>query len=377
MTTMSTNTFSEPNKQQGMTIMEVMIAITISLVLLSGVSQIFISSKQTYRFNDELARLQENGRAVLDMLAHDIRMTGYQGCADPEDVSATIVADSAPTDDLLATALQGSIVDDSGWNPAAPSGLPTTVEDENGHSYTLTSLPALNTDVLITQFASADGAQTTSTASTVTGDIQLPANTGGFAAGETLAIANCGTVDIFKASEVTSDFVVRHAASASGTTYNTSNSLSTAYASGAKVMRFESNAYFVAPARTANGSVKTNSRGATVNALYRADIDGNLIALVEGVDSLQIQYGQRVNNTNLQYVSADDASLNMQNVDSVRIGVLMSTIQALTDADDTATYTVAGTAIQPQGTAGATATYPLDRRIRRVFSETVNLRNRQ
>ena len=55
----------------------------------------------------------------------------------------------------------------------------------------------------------------------------------------------------------------------------------------------------------------------------------------------------------------------------------MSTIEALTDADDTATYTVAGTDIKPAGTSGATTTYPLDRRIRRVFSETINLRNRQ
>ena len=363
-------------KQHGMTLVEVMVAITISLILLSGVAQIFLSSKQTYRMNEELARLQENGRLVLDVLAHDIRMTGYQGCADPEDIPATIWALNPPTSDLTATALTGAKVGSSAWDPAAPSELPGTVTDENGNDYTLTSLPAVNTDVVITQFASADNAQTTTAASGITGTITLGANPGNFAAGDILAIADCDSVDVFKASAVTpsgSDFLISHAAS----TYNSSASLSKAYASGARVLKFESNVYFVAPARHSNGTVKTNSRGATINALYRADIDGNLISLVDGVDNLQILYGQRLSSGNLQYVSADDAGLNTQNVDSIRVGVLMSTIEALTDADDTATYTVAGTDIKAEGTSGATVTYPVDRRIRRVFSETINLRNRQ
>ena len=48
--------------QRGMTLVEIMVAITISLVLLSGVMQIFLSSKQTYRMNEELGRLLLNHR---------------------------------------------------------------------------------------------------------------------------------------------------------------------------------------------------------------------------------------------------------------------------------------------------------------------------
>jgi type IV pilus assembly protein PilW len=142
------------------------------------------------------------------------------------------------------------------------------------------------------------------------------------------------------------------------------------------VYRVESNVYFVAPAHNTDGSVKTNNRGATINALYRADIDGNLISIVEGVDNLQVLYGQRLTSGNLQYLSADDG-LNMRNVDSIKVGVLMSTINAVSEQDDSNTYTVAGTDIDPAGTAGATVTYPIDRRVRRVYTETINLRNRQ
>lgn len=362
-------------KQRGMTIVEIMVAITISLVLLSGVAQIFLSSKQTYRMGEQLSRLQENGRLVLDLLARDIRMTGYQGCADPEDIPPTIVANNPPSTDFATTALGGSKVGSGSWDPSAPSALPTTLTDAKGNSYTLTNLPLVNTDVVITQFVDPVNAQDTNLASSITGDISIAQNPGNFAADDVLAIADCDSVDIFRASAVSlsgSSYLISHA-----NTHNSAASLSKAYASGARVFQVQSNIYFVAPAYHADGSLKTNNRGATINALYRADIDGDLISLVEGVDNLQILYGQRLSSGNLQYLSADDGSLNMQSVDSVKVGVLMSTIDAVSDANDTATYHVAGTDIAPAGTTGAAATYPLDRRVRRVYSTTINLRNRQ
>lgn len=57
---------------------ELMIAITISLVLLAGVIQIFISSKQAYRATDGYGRLQENGRYAIDYLGKYIRLSGHR-----------------------------------------------------------------------------------------------------------------------------------------------------------------------------------------------------------------------------------------------------------------------------------------------------------
>ena len=64
-------------KQQGLSIVEIMVAVTISLILLAGVSQIFLSSKTAYNVQDGMGRLQENARFALDILARNVGMAGY------------------------------------------------------------------------------------------------------------------------------------------------------------------------------------------------------------------------------------------------------------------------------------------------------------
>lgn len=66
--------------QTGMTLIEIMVSLLIGVFLLGGVLQIFIGSKQTYRMQEGLSRLQENGRFALDFLSKDIRIAGYREC---------------------------------------------------------------------------------------------------------------------------------------------------------------------------------------------------------------------------------------------------------------------------------------------------------
>lgn len=68
------------SSQRGLTLIELMIAMLLGVFLIGGILQIFISSKQTYRMQENLSRLQENGRFALDFLGRDIRMTSYWGC---------------------------------------------------------------------------------------------------------------------------------------------------------------------------------------------------------------------------------------------------------------------------------------------------------
>jgi len=63
--------------QQGFTLVEIMVAITLSLILLAGVMQIFLGSKTTYNLQNGLGRLQENARFALDIMAQNIGMAGY------------------------------------------------------------------------------------------------------------------------------------------------------------------------------------------------------------------------------------------------------------------------------------------------------------
>ena len=69
-----------PYNQVGLSLIEIMIALLIGAFLLGGVLQIFIGSKQTYRMQENLSRLQENGRFAMGFLATDISMSGYREC---------------------------------------------------------------------------------------------------------------------------------------------------------------------------------------------------------------------------------------------------------------------------------------------------------
>jgi len=66
------------NKQQGMTLVEIMIALLLGAFLLAGVMQIFLSTKRTYQMQENMSRLQENGRFAMEFLNRDIRMAGFR-----------------------------------------------------------------------------------------------------------------------------------------------------------------------------------------------------------------------------------------------------------------------------------------------------------
>ena len=81
-------------RQTGMTLIELMIAMTLSLILLAGVLQIFIGNKQTYNVQDAMARLQESGRFATRFITKDLRMAGFTGCASIDnDITPTNMAD--------------------------------------------------------------------------------------------------------------------------------------------------------------------------------------------------------------------------------------------------------------------------------------------
>jgi len=65
------------SSQQGFSIVELLVAVVISMLLLTGVIQVFFSSKQTYASNEAASRLQENGRFALEFIAQSARHAGY------------------------------------------------------------------------------------------------------------------------------------------------------------------------------------------------------------------------------------------------------------------------------------------------------------
>jgi type IV pilus assembly protein PilW len=82
--------------QRGFTLIEMMIAMLIGVFLMAGVIQIFLSAKQAYRLQENLSRLQENGRLAMDGITKDMRMTGYVAyVCFPKPTTAPIAFDKA------------------------------------------------------------------------------------------------------------------------------------------------------------------------------------------------------------------------------------------------------------------------------------------
>jgi len=133
--------------EQGFTIIEIMVAITLSLILLYGVTNIFLGSRTSYKLQTGMARMQENARFALDSLARSVGMAGAQ---------RTIAFDTANTQEAATadatlgfTAANGQASDtisvnytatqDCLGNPlAAPPGGPTTA------SFTIARDPVTN-----------------------------------------------------------------------------------------------------------------------------------------------------------------------------------------------------------------------------------------
>jgi len=65
----------------GFSLVELMIALVLGLILISGVIGIFISSRVVYKQNENLARIQENMRYAFVVLGRDIREAGGILCS--------------------------------------------------------------------------------------------------------------------------------------------------------------------------------------------------------------------------------------------------------------------------------------------------------
>jgi type IV pilus assembly protein PilW len=65
--------------QAGMTMIETMVAMTISAVLVLGSITVYDNARKNYRTAENIARLQENLRFATDTLDRDVRLAGYWG----------------------------------------------------------------------------------------------------------------------------------------------------------------------------------------------------------------------------------------------------------------------------------------------------------
>ena len=325
------------SKQTGISLVEVLVALVISLFLLGGIVQVYTGNKQTFAFTSALAEIQENGRFALDTMSQDLRLTGTWGCiafdpTDPSNVNNTI----------------------NGGNYAG--------YDNNFHDFTGqpgiegTNNNGLNGSDSLTVRGGKTGQRNVEGPFTAPADQRLFTDTvTTIAAGDIVLVARCGANDLLIDADadilpVTGVTV----ASATQSQINFGANKSQQFGSDATIIELQTVTYTIA-----NGA-------SGLPALWRNE-GGVAQELVEGVEEMQVLYGV---DTDVapdgfanQYVTAD-AVADWNTVVAVRVGLLVQSIDDFV-AETPQTYTF----------NGATVT-PADRRIRQIFSTTIALRNR-
>ena len=358
-------------KQTGLTLVEIMIALLLGLFLIAGVISIFVSNKQTYRLNESLSRLQEDGRFVMEIFGSRLRSASYAGCYG--DISAgvqNVLNNQANFAWNLTTPVQGF---DNVAASAAIQGIAT--RSNTGAATSLTSGVATasiaGTDVLVLKGMSAGVPLATNPNNTT---FTIAAANNRFTNGEILLVTNCDQASLFQASSVTTAGAVTTILHASGgglTPGNNSSSISETYGVDAEIGRLQTLMYNIR--QGANGRA----------ALFESRLvvtGGNTVALtaselIPNVENMQLVFGVDTSGDQDADVYQDaSAVVNWQNVVSVRIALLLASEED-NQVSVPESYTF----------NAATFTYDKDnpivaarasRRFRRVFTGFVALRNR-
>lgn len=328
--------------QCGFTLVELMVAMLISLLLMGGVIQVFSSSSKSYRNHEGLSRIQENGRFAMEFLSRDIRMADFWGCANglgkvqnnlnPAGTGYSTQHDFG-TGGVLGTDGGGNVADSILMRGAFGTGL--TIQPPFG--------PQANSNVKTTV-------------------------NNGLAQGDIIIISDCTAADIVQLTnsnpDTTGTLVHNTGSTESPGNYNpptatgtcsSGHCLSKVYGDDGQIFGVRSVAYSIA------NNATTGQPG-----LYR-DSGGGLgpQELVDGVANMQILYGEDTDadGTANYYVPASSVA-DMEAVVSLKISLL---VQSYEDnlADTPMTYTYNGATT----TAG-------DNRLYQVFNSTVTVRNR-
>jgi type IV pilus assembly protein PilW len=310
---------------------EILVALAVGLFLTAGVVQIYTGSKQTYRVSDAAARLQENGRVAMELLARDIRRSGYLGCAGTaREIDTNFVPPGFFTD--FDTPIEGfEATGASAWdrNPAAMGATGATTPPLGGR------------DVLTIRGAFGEGLAITAIPEPA--KFQLSANPN---FDDNAVASSCSRAWTFAISSVSGDVVTPD-----GSTSSLVALFNPATAPSSELLPIDTRSFYIAD----------NTAG--VPSLYRRIDNENARELIEGVEDMQVLYGvdssgDRAANS---FLRANDVA-DWTSVVSARIClVLRSVDEGYPDA-------------APASCDGSRAVIA-GKHLRRLYTATIGLRN--
>ena len=350
------------NASKGLTLIELIIAMSLGLFLLAGAVQIVIASKQTYQMNRDHSWMQENARFAIDTLTKDIRMAGYWGCNnDASSIANTLNAGSGYYLNFL---------DAIGGYDGDQNAFPNT-EFPTADRPTLSSGSLPKSDVIIISRADSDGEFTVSSHNPNSAVINI-VSTHPYSKGKILVITNCTKTAIFQTTGNQSN-KFNHNTGSSASPGNCTQKIrfpvicSNANSAGNPPYDFDSDGQAVVMAALANGYyIDTASSGLPV--LYRKFLDNaSGIAneqLAQGIESLQLMYGEDISGDGIsnRFVAADNVT-DWTKVMAVKLHLL--------------TRSLTQSATEPQVFRFSGTSYtPTDKYLRQEFTSTVKIRNR-
>src|SRR5450759_5467808 len=118
--------------QNGFSIIEMMISITIGLIILAGLTAIFISNSRARTEIERANRQIENGRYALQLLSDDVRLAGYDAEFDPSAMTSPgTLPDPCAADfpSLLASLNNALPLQVQGYDNVSAATIPNCLSD--------------------------------------------------------------------------------------------------------------------------------------------------------------------------------------------------------------------------------------------------------
>ncbi len=338
--------------QRGLTLVELMVAIVMGLVLLAGVATVFVANKQTYRVQDALARVQENARFAMTFLSRDIRSAGYLGCGTQRTRVKNTLNDPEAFLWSFGDAVMGyDATSDTAttWNP----GVPPEVSS-------LTPPPVAGSDILVVRSMGGCGDRVTAH-NQPSADLKLTPKAC-LKDGDIVMVTDCTDAAIFQVTNITigsdkKSNVVHNTGVSKYPPGNATKDLGKKW-TGGDVVQVSTNIYYVA---------EVPGRG--VRALYRVSNGRTPEELVEGVENMQLWFGEGSGSDLVaENYRPAGAVANWADVRSVELNLLMQSADPqVTDVPQTYQFFSVDNASASRTTTG---------RLRQVFASTVAVRNR-
>ena len=327
-------------RQKGLSLVELMIAMVIGLILLTGILQITIANSDNSRMHEQMSRVQETGRFAIDILTKDIRMADFWGCASS---LSKITNNLNPAGSGYA----GLEFDNGVHGTDGASGAADSITLGGAYGTGLTIQPPY-------------GPQPSANVK-VDADNWLEQN-------DIVLVSDCLAGDIFQVTNAnpgnTGTVVHNTGTVSSGPgNYNpgacsgggNAHCLSKVYEGDAQIYRLQTLTYSIQQAAFEEPK------------LMRSYNAGTAVELVAGVENMQFDYGVDTDGDNVAdyYKTATQvtAAGEWESVITVKVSLLIRASE--TYMNESQTYTYNGTTV--------TST---DRRLRRVFTTVITLRNR-